>query len=248
MNKIRVTIWNEYLHEKDDPEIAKIYPEGIHGAIKRGIEDDPELEIRLATLRDPEQGLPDDVLNNTDVLLWWAHIAHSEVEDALVEKIVNRVRRNGMGFIALHSAHASKPFGQLVGTTGSLSWGDNYHEFMWTLLPQHPVAKGIGPYIDIESEEVYSEPFCIGNPDEIVFGSWFESGNILRSGCCFYRGLGKVFYFQPGHETCRSYYHPEILKVIKNAIHWAAPTNGFEDPGMPMISADATPAALHIKK
>lgn len=175
MNKIRVTIWNEYLHEKDDPEIAKIYPEGIHGAIKRGIEDDPELEIRLAALRDPEQGLPDDVLNNTDVLLWWAHIAHSEVEDALVEKIVNRVRRNGMGFIALHSAHASKPFGQLVGTTGSLSWGDNYHEFMWTLLPQHPVAKGIGPYIDIESEEVYSEPFCIGNPDEIVFGSWFES-------------------------------------------------------------------------
>ena len=92
MNKIRVTIWNEYLHEKDDPGIAEIYPEGIHGAIKKGIEDDTELEIRLAALRDPDQGLPDDVLNNTDVLIWWGHMAHHEVDDALVERIVNRVR------------------------------------------------------------------------------------------------------------------------------------------------------------
>ena len=235
MSKIRVTIWNEFTHEKHSDEVRAIYPDGLHATIKKYLEPNSDFEIRLAALDDPDQGLPDEVLNNTDVLRWWGHMRHHEVDDALVARICDRVRRNGMGFIALHSAHASKPFGALVGTTGSLSWGDNVNEIMWTLLPQHPIAKGLPPYIHLDSEELYSEPFCVGNPDEIVFGSWFETGNILRSGCCFYRGLGKIFYFQPGHESCRSFHNENVIKIISNAIYWAAPTAGFEDPGMPCI-------------
>ena len=140
-----------------------------------------------------------------------------------------------MGFIALHSSHGAKPFDRLVGSTGSMSWGTEVNEVLWTLLPSHPIAKDIPLYIHLPSEEIYSEPFCIGHPDEVIFGGWFETGHFLRAGVTFQRGLGKVFYFQPGHETCESYYNKDIVKIIANSIRWTAPTAGFTDPGMPMI-------------
>ena len=223
MNKIRVTIWNEFRHEKMDEECNKIYPGGLHNVLKKYLEVNEDFEITLAALDDPDQGLPDEVLNNTDVLMWWGHMSHHEVDDALVARILDRVRREGMGFIAMHSSHASKPFDQLVGSTGSLSWGENVNEIIWTLLPSHPIAKGIPANFHLESEELYSEPFCIGNPDDVVFAGWYETGNVMRSGVTFQRGLGKIFYFQPGHEYCHSFHNKYVIQILANAIRWAAP-------------------------
>ena len=152
---------------------------------------------------------------------------HGDVDDAIVEKVKNRVYNYGMGFIALHSAHMSKPFRSIVGTSGHLLWGDEQKEILWTIMPSHPIAEGLPEHFDLGEEEMYGEPFMIPQPDAIVFSSWFEHGNVFRSGCCFLRGLGKVFYFQPGHETCPTYHDANIQKVIINAVKWAAPTENF---------------------
>ncbi|MBO5274367.1 MAG: ThuA domain-containing protein [Clostridia bacterium] len=229
--KIRVTIWNEYTHEKHMPEVAALYPEGIHGHIKKTLAFDGDLEITLAALDDPNQGLSDELLNNTDVLLWWGHMRHGEVDDGLVERIRERVYRCGMGFIGLHSAHHSKPFRAIIGCTGDLLWGDEQKEIVWNVNPGHPIAAGIPEHFVFESEEMYGEPFYIAPPDEVVFASWFEHGNIFRSGCCWRRGMGRIFYFQPGHETCPSFYNEHVIRIIDNAIHWAAPCEiGVETP------------------
>ena len=226
---IRVTIWNEFRHEKTKEKVKALYPNGLHATIKEYLDTDEELEVRLAALDDEDQGLPDDVLNNTDVLLWWGHMAHKEVDDDLVEKIRVRVYTGKMGFIALHSGHHSKPFKRILGTTGNLQWGRNQKEIVWNLMPTHPIAAGIPDHFILEEEELYSEPFFIGQPEALVFGSWFEDGNILRSGACFVRGAGRIFYFQPGHETCPSYHNPYVLRIIKNAIYWVKPsTPGYE--------------------
>ncbi len=217
--KIRVTVWNEYRHEKSEPAIAEIYPNGIHGAIKDILSDCDDLEITTATLDMPEHGLTDEVLNNTDVLVWWGHMAHGAVNDAVVAKIRNRVYRHGMGFFAVHSGHHSKPFGAILGATGDLYWGAEQQEIIWNIMPQHPIAKGVPRRFEL-FEEMYGEPFSIPTPDELIFSSWFENGNIFRSGCTFYRGKGKIFYFQPGHESCRSFYNPHVRTIIKNAVHW----------------------------
>ncbi|MGQ9513703.1 MAG: ThuA domain-containing protein [Thermoproteota archaeon] len=223
---IRVTVWNEYRHEKISPEIARIYPEGMHGAIANYLKTKLDMQVRTATLDEPEHGLTDAVLNNTDVLTWWGHMAHEEVRDEVVEKVYRKVIQ-GMGLIVLHSGHFSKIFRKLMGTTCDLKWrevGEN--ERIWVVEPGHPIAEGLGEYIDIEHAEMYGERFDIPAPDELIFVSWFKGGEIFRSGCCFYRGKGKIFYFRPGHETYPIYHHPQVLRVIENAIRWAAPTNG----------------------
>lgn len=220
---IRVTIWNEFVHEKKKDSVKELYPNGIHAFVKDFLKTNEDMEITLAALCDPDQGLPDEVLENTDVLLWWGHVAHNKVDDNLVEKIRNRVYLGKMGFVALHSAHHSKPFRAIVGTNGNLSWGRNQKEIMWNMMPSHPIAAGIPDHFLLESEELYSEPFYIPQPDALVFGAWFEDGHIMRAGACFHRGAGKVFYFQPGHETCKSFYNPYVQRIITNAIYWAAP-------------------------
>ncbi len=223
---VKVTVWNEYRHEKSEPSIREIYPEGIHGCIGNFLAG-AGFEVTLATLDDPEQGLPDAVLNDTDVLLWWGHMSHQEVSDNLVEKIKNRVFNYGMGFIALHSAHFSKPFRTLVGTSGNLLWGDEQKEIVWNIMPSHPIAKGLPEHFILPAEEMYGEPFMIPQPDATVFTSWYEHGNIFRSGCCFLRGMGKIFYFQPGHESCRSFYDENVRKILINAVNWAAPEKDY---------------------
>ena len=226
--KINVVVWNEFRHEKTKETVKAIYPNGLHATIKEFLDVNDDMEITLASLDEPEQGLPDELLNKTDVLVWWGHAAHGEVNDELVKKIQTRVYM-GMGFVALHSAHHSKPFKAIVGTNGNLSWGRNQKEIMWTMMPQHPIAKGLPDHFLIEEEELYCEPFYIPQPDALVFGSWYEDGYIFRSGCCFLRGAGKVFYFQPGHETCRSFYNPYVQQIITNGIRWAAPAEiGYE--------------------
>ncbi len=223
MGKLRVTIWNEHRHEREDPNVAKIYPNGIHGALAEAIGSD-DVEVRTATLDAPDHGLPEDILNNTDVLLWWAHIAHDEVPDELVERVHARVL-DGMGLILLHSAHFSKIFKKLMGTGCNLKWRHDDRERLWVVAPGHPIAEGIGEYIELE-EEMYGEPFDVPPPDELIFISWFGGGEVFRSGCCYTRGRGRVFYFRPGHESNPSYHDPDIRRVINNAVHWAAPTPG----------------------
>ena len=226
MKKLNVVIWNEFRHERTKEKVKALYPNGLHATIKSFLDVNEDMEVSLAALDDPDQGLPDEVLESTDVLVWWGHLAHGEVSDELVEKIRQRVYLGKMGFIALHSGHHSKPFRAIVGTNGNLSWGRNQKEIMWTLMPSHEIAAGIPDHFLIESEELYSEPFYIPQPDALVFGAWFEDGHIMRAGACFHRGAGKVIYFQPGHETCRSYYNPYVQRIITNAVRWAKP-NAF---------------------
>jgi len=223
---IRVTVWNENVHEKVNEKIAGIYPKGIHGAIADGIAGEG-LHIRTATLEQPEHGLTEDVLNDTDVLIWWGHRAHKDVSDEIVDRVHDRVLK-GMGLIVLHSGHFSKIFKKLMGTTCNLKWreqGDK--ERLWVVDPAHPIAEGLGQYFEIEHEEMYGEHFDIPAPDELVLVSWFEGGEVFRSGCSYHRGNGKVFYFRPGHETYPTYYNKDVLRVISNAVNWAAPRHGI---------------------
>ena len=224
--KPRVTIWNEFIHERNNEAIGKLYPEGIHGAIANFLKGEG-FEVQTATLDQPEHGLTDDVLASTDVLIWWGHMAHAKVADEVVNKVHHRVVADGMGLIPLHSAHFSKIFVKLMGTTCNLKWREiGEKERLWVVNPGHPIVNGIGDYIELPNTEMYGEHFDIPQPDEQVFVSWFQGGEIFRSGSCFYRGRGKIFYFRPGHETYPIFYNPEVLKVIENAVLWAAPSGG----------------------
>jgi trehalose utilization protein len=223
-DKIKVTVWNEFRHERNDEAIRAIYPDGLHAVIGKALSQDAALEVRLAALDDAEQGLPADVLNDTDILLWWGHMAHHEVSDALVEAIKQRVYLGKMGLVVLHSGHHSKVFRGVVGTSGNLSWGRTQKEIVWTLNPTHPIAQGIPDHFCLPQEELYAEPFYIGEPDETVFASWFEDGFVMRSGVVFKRSAGKIFYFQPGHEECPSYYNEWVQKIIHNAVYYVKPT------------------------
>ena len=223
---INVTIWNENVHEQDTGKIGDImrgiYPDGIHGYLKKALAAD-DLFIRTATLDMPEQGLPDDVLNTTDVLLWWGHAAHAKVDDALVDRIQERVR-GGMGLIVLHSGHMSKIFRRMMGTSCCLLWREVAEkERVWCIDPSHPIAKGIPSSFVIPHTEMYGERFDIPQDGHIVFISWYEGGNVFRSGVAFQRDMGRIFYFAPGHETFPIYHEEYVQKVIANAIRWAAP-------------------------
>ena len=231
-NEIRVTVWNEFRHEKTEETAKAIYPDGIHGTIGAFLSKESDMKVRLAALDDPDQGLPDEILDNTDVLLWWGHMHHGDVSDELVNKIRRRVYVGGMGFIALHSAHHSKPFRAIVGTTGNLLWGDNQKEIIWNILPAHPIAAGVPMHFTLPEEELYAEPFQIPKPDEHVFEGWYEHGYVFRSGVTYLRGAGKIFYFQPGHETCRSFHDPIVQRIITNAVRWAKPAEfGYKIEG-----------------
>ncbi|MFC5404902.1 ThuA domain-containing protein [Cohnella soli] len=220
---INVTIWNEHRHEKTNAKVASVYPEGMHKAIADGL--NVTGTVRTATLDEPEHGLTEEVLNGTDVLIWWGHMAHGEVSDDIVERVQQRVLR-GMGLIVLHSGHFSKIFKKLMGTSCDLKWREaDEKERIWIVNPGHPIADGLGEYIELPQEEMYGEHFDIPQPDELVMVSWFEGGEVFRSGCCYTRGMGKIFYFRPGHETYPTYFNPEVRKVIDNAVKWAAPVD-----------------------
>jgi len=226
--KIRVTVWNEYRHEKKNEEIAKLYPDGMHGAIADHLKKEKDLEVRTATLDEPEHGLTDDVLAATDVLTWWGHTAHGDVEDAVVDKVQKRVLE-GMGLIVLHSGHMSKPFRRLMGTGCMLKWREaGEKERLWVVDHGHPIVDGIDDYFELPQTEMYGEFFDIPEPDELIFISWFEGGEVFRSGVTFRRGSGRVFYFRPGHETYGIFYDKNVLRVITNGVRWAAPVDGPE--------------------
>ncbi|MDQ8197133.1 ThuA domain-containing protein [Pelagicoccus enzymogenes] len=221
--KIKLTIWNEFRHEKTNAAVQKIYPEGIHVTLANAFANDSQVATRTATLDQPEHGLTDSVLKDTDVLIWWGHCAHSEVSDEIVEKIRQRVL-SGMGLIVLHSGHYSKIFKRLMGSNCSLRWREAAEkERLWNVAPGHPITQGIGEYFELQNEEMYGERFDIPEPEKLIFVSWFEGGEVFRSGATWTRGNGKVFYFRPGHETYPSYHNKDVQQVIRNAVHWAKP-------------------------
>jgi trehalose utilization protein len=222
METIRVTVWNEHVHERRDPAVAAVYPGGMHEAIATGLRAvlGAGVTVRCATLEQPRHGLPAPVLDATDVLLWWGHVRHHLVDDDLVEDICERVHR-GMGLIALHSAQGSKVFRRLMGTSCRLDWRHGDRELLWTVDPGHPIAQGVPQPVVIAQQEMYGEFFDIPAPDELVFISSFTGGEVFRSGCCFRRGHGRVFYFSPGHEEYPVYHQPEIRRILANAVRWA---------------------------
>ncbi|MEZ4629775.1 MAG: ThuA domain-containing protein [Deinococcales bacterium] len=214
---INITIWNENIHERENALVKGIYPQGIHGAIEQGIRPLGNFNIKTATLEMPDHGLSEELLNQTDVLVWWGHRAHDKVSDSTVEMVYRHVL-NGMGLIVLHSGHFSKIFKRLMGTHCSLKWREaDEKERLWNLEPGHPIMEGIPDYFEIPAEEMYGERFDIPEPDKLLMISWFQGGEVFRSACLWQRGHGQVFYFRPGHETFPTYHNATVLRIIANA-------------------------------
>lgn len=225
---MRVTVWGENLHEKRDKLVQELYPEGIHGAVASAVSEHfgQKAIIRIATLDQAEHGLSTEVLHSTDVLTWWGHIGHGEVADEVVGRVRQRVL-DGMGLVVLHSGHWSKIFKSLMGTTCNLRWRSvGERELVWTVNPGHEIADGVPPVFVIDQQEMYGEYFDIPQPDELVFISSFAGGEVFRSGCCFYRGAGRVFYFSPGDQEYPVYHHPVVRRVLANGVRWARRRGG----------------------
>ncbi|MEM7047905.1 MAG: ThuA domain-containing protein [Pseudomonadota bacterium] len=217
----RVLIWNEHIHERTNDQVASLYPSGIHGAIAALLAADPRLDVNTATLADPDCGLAADRLEKTDVLIWWGHAAHGDVSEVAITRAVQRVWE-GMGLIVLHSAHFSKLFKALMGAPCSLAWREaGERERLWITDPYHPITAGLPPCFELEHEEMYSEPFAIPEPHQTVMLSWFQGGEVFRSGVTYRRGAGKIFYFRPGHETYPTFYNEHVGQVLRNAVWWA---------------------------
>lgn len=243
---IRVAVWGENVHEQRDAAVRAVYPETMHECLAAALREDAALSVRTATLQQPEHGLTEALLAETDVLTWWGHVAHAEVEDAVVERVWRRVNE-GMGLIVLHSGHYSKIFRKLLGTTCSLTWREaDEKERVWICDPGHPIAQGLPRYFELERSEMYGEPFRIPPPDEQIFISWFEGGEVFRSGCTWRRGNGRLFYFSPGHESYPIFRDANVQRVLRNAVHWAAPTTRAKD-SCPMTRMEETPERARLK-
>jgi trehalose utilization protein len=256
---LRVTIWNEYVHELSSAAVGKLYPDGMHAVWSDAISRlaGCEVEIRVATLEQPEHGLTFETLARTDVLTWWGHAAHERVDDEIVDRVQQRVLE-GMGLVALHSAHNSKIFRRLMGTSCMLRWREAAErERVWAVDPSHPILEGLTEeYFELDASEMYGEHFDIPAPDELFAVSWFEGGEVFRSGCTWRRGKGKVVYFSPGHETFPIYHHPVVQRIIANAVRWAAPSGGLylgqgrniPQPLSPIAAEHVVDESLHKAK
>lgn len=229
-SKISVIVWNEFQHEREEPAIRAVYPDGLHAVIAEGLRGTAAavagalpLEVGTATLDEPEHGLSEERLAGCDVLIWWGHKAHGAVADAVVDRVQRRVLE-GMGLVVLHSGHFSKIFRRMMGTNCSLKWREaDEKERLWVVEPAHPIAAGLPEHFELPYEEMYGERFDIPAPDSTVLISWFEGGEVFRSGCCWERGHGRIFYFRPGHEAYPTYYDAHVRQVLANAVQWAAP-------------------------
>ncbi|MFH1372026.1 MAG: ThuA domain-containing protein [Planctomycetota bacterium] len=217
-----VVVWSEGTAPKN------VYPNDICGAIAEGLKELKDWDVVEARLSDPNQGLPDELLNRADVLIWWGHKKHNQVRDGLVDKIVSRVKDEGMGFISLHSSHFARPNIKLMGTP--CSWkeylGDSNTLKITVKDPNHPIARGVEDFT-IYHDERYSEPYAVPQPLAVVFEGTYTLDNggtdTSRQGLTWEIGKGRVFYFQPGHETNPVFFDPNIRRIISNAVEWAAP-------------------------
>ena len=246
---IRAVVWNEFVHERENPLVRSIYPDGIHAAIAAALDADDGIDASTATLDQPENGLPASRLRDTDVLLWWGHKAHPKVDDATADRVARRVHE-GMGLIVLHSGHFSKPFIRLMGTPCSLRWREaGERERLWAVNRSHPILNGLGDRIELPNEEMYGEPFLVPEPMETVLISWFEGGEVFRSGMTWQRGAGRIFYFRPGHETYPTYHDATVQQLLRNAVHWAwNPAAAWDDVHeAPNVPIDRAPEKITQK-
>ncbi|MCX8108667.1 MAG: ThuA domain-containing protein [Verrucomicrobiae bacterium] len=217
-----VVVWSEGTAPKD------LYPNDINAAIAEGLKTLNGWEIRVAHIDQPDQGLPDNLLNAADVLIWWGHKRHGEVKNELVDKIERRVKQEGMGFISVHSSHFAKPYRRLMGTP--CSWReyktDGTSVRIIVKLPDHPIAKGVKDF-ELPKIERYGEPFRVPEPEAVVLDGIYKKPDGQeepgRMGMCWTVGKGRVFYFTPGHETYDDFYRPEVRLIMRNAVEWAAP-------------------------
>lgn len=245
----RALVWGENVHEQTNRVVAELYPDGMHSCIADALAAHPDIVADTATLQQPEHGLTAERLANTDVLLWWGHAAHGDVSDEVVERVVEAVW-SGMGLILLHSAHFAKPFKRLMGTPCNLSWREaGERERLWVTQPAHPIVAGLPPYFELEHEEMYGEPFGVPEPLETVLISWFQGGEVFRSGLTYQRGAGRVFYFRPGHETYPTYHNETVQRILQNAVLWAANdapriTDVNDAPNVP---ADKAPEPVEVR-
>jgi trehalose utilization protein len=218
---IRVTVWGENVHERKNKVVADVYPLTMHGTVAAALNGGQGITATTATLQDPDHGMTAARLADTDVLIWWGHAAHGDVADAVVDRVCEAVW-SGMGVIFLHSAHFSKPFKRLMGSPCNLTWREaGERERLWVTSRNHPIAAGLPDHFELENEEMYGEPFGVPEPLETVFVSWFQGGEVFRSGLTYKRGAGNVFYFRPGHETYPTYHDAHVQRVIRNAVEWA---------------------------
>jgi trehalose utilization protein len=220
---IHVTVWGEYRHEKINPKVTALYPAGMHQAIAGYLGTRPDFIARTATLDENEHGLSAAALSQTDTLVWWGHMAHDQVSDAVVERVHRRVLE-GMGIVVLHSGHFSKIFRRLMGTSCDLKWreAENEREVLWVTRPGHPIVEGINDHFVLAREEMYGEFFDVPEPECTFLISSFGGGEVFRSGCTWTRGAGRVVYFRPGHETFPTYHDLNVLRIIENACGWSA--------------------------
>ncbi len=228
---VRAVVWGENVHEQTNKVVSDIYLKGMHQCIADALNSDPAISATTATLQEPEHGLTAERLSTTDVLVWWGHAAHGQVDDAVVERVAEQVWA-GMGLIVLHSGHFSKIFKRLMGTPCNLTWREaGERERLWLTARNHPIAAGLPDHFELENEEMYGEPFGIPDPQETVFISWFQGGEVFRSGVTYKRGAGHVFYFRPGHETYPTYHDGNVQTVLRNAVKWAHnPAKRIADP------------------
>lgn len=226
-----VTVWGEYHFEHENEIAGETYPDGVHAAIADFLDED--FEVHTATLADPEHGLTEEVVAETDVLVWFSHLKNDAVDDAVVDRVCRRVLE-GMGLIVLHSGCRSKVFRQLMGTSCDRGVRDLVEtQRVWVVDPGHPIVDGLQrPYIELPEAQANTEPFDIPEPDRLVMVSWFEGGDVFRSGCCFRRGNGRIFMFGPGHEEYPIYRRDDVQLVIGNAVEWAAPTDAPHQPAI----------------
>lgn len=242
---INTIVWGENVHEQSNKAVADLYPDGMHHCIAAALNTDRAISATTATLQEPEHGLPAARLAETDVLVWWGHAAHAEVNDAVVERVVEHVWA-GMGLILLHSSHFAKVFKRLMGTPCNLTWREaGERERLWVTSRSHPIAHGLPTFFELENEEMYGEPFAVPEPLETVFISWFQGGEVFRSGLTYRRGAGNVFYFRPGHETYPTYHDDNVKTVLRNAVHWASneklPVAGIAEAPNRAVSASIEP-------
>ncbi|MDP1732489.1 MAG: ThuA domain-containing protein [Devosia sp.] len=241
---IRALVWGENVHEQKNKFVAENYPRGMHGQIAALLSEDQNIVASTATLQEPEHGCTEKRLAETDVLLWWGHAAHGDVADEIVERVAKRVWE-GMGLIVLHSGHFSKIFKRLMGSPCALHWREaGERERLWVVNPGHPIAKGLPPYFELEYEEMYGEPFSVPEPLETVFVSWFQGGEVFRSGLTYRRGAGNIFYFRPGHETYPTYHDRTVGQVLRNAVNWAHNPERHAE----LLKAPNTPVDKAIEK
>lgn len=213
---LRVHVWCEGTAPR------AVYPNDVDGAVADHLGKLPTLQVRRGRLADPSAGLAEDVLDATDVLLWWGHLRHDDVPNDRAEAVVRRVREGKLGLIALHSSCTSKPFKGLMGMACEPGgWReDGRPEHVKIVAPDHPIARGVTPFT-IPRSDMFAEPFEVPAPESVVLVSNWDNGETVRSGLTWTVGKGRVAFLRTGHDAFPVLFHPSVRQIIANATLWA---------------------------